>query len=241
MDVLVYRSLAKQMKDGGNITEVFDDLLNNIEQGAACDSYSYHLSGQGNFRKDLKQGFTKYKGKRKEKPELYEFLRNYVLKQYDCISVPLFEADDTAAIEASNLRKEGKIYTLITVDKDWQQVGGIWYNISYGSVKAISLNDGIKFFHRQLLIGDTVDNIPGLRSVGPKKADKALEGQTLLQEIETIEDMYKKVYKESSDEVLGHMGTMLWLKRSYDEPHWTPKRHKEYLNEVEKNNGSSQR
>ncbi|MBC6400333.1 MAG: hypothetical protein GDA51_06040 [Ekhidna sp.] len=88
MDVLVYRSLAKQIKEGGNVVEVFDNLLEKIQEYAACDTYSYHLSCTGNFRKDLKQGFTKYKGKRSEKLPLYAFLRDYVSKHYECISVP---------------------------------------------------------------------------------------------------------------------------------------------------------
>ena len=233
MDVLVYRALAKHMKDGGEIIEVFDNLLENIEQNAACETYSYHLSGTGNFRKNIKQGFTKYKGKRKDKPALYNFLRNYVADKYQCISVNLYEADDTAAIEATELRKAGKLYTLITVDKDWQQVGGLWHNISYGSVKAISIDQGLRFFNRQLLIGDTVDNIPGLRAVGPVKAEKALKGMTLIQEVETIEDMYNKVYKNDSEEVLNAMGNMLWLRRSYEEGDWTSAKYKEYLNGIQ--------
>lgn len=230
MDVLVYRSLAKQMKEGGDVIQVFDTLLEKIEQDAACEKYSYHLSGTGNFRKNLKQGFTKYKGKRSSKPPLYNFLRDYIAKQYDCITVPLFEADDTAAIEATNIDKTDDIYTFITVDKDWQQKGGLWYNISYGSLKYVSLEDGIRFFHRQLLIGDTVDNIPGLWKVGKVKAEKFLANKTLLEEINTIEELYKKDYKENDYyDVLSAMGTMLWLKRSYDEPNWTPDTHREYL------------
>ena len=232
MDVLLYRSLAIHEKNGGEVIEVFDDLLEKIESDAACEKYSYHLSGTGNFRKNLKQGFTKYKGKRKEKPKLYDFLRSYVLDKYNCISVNLFEADDTAAIEATELRKNGILYTLITVDKDWQQLGGLWYNISYGSLKYVNLEDGIRFFHRQLLIGDTVDNIPGLPKIGPVKAEKALKGLTLEEEIDKIEKMYKKHYKDDAEHAINTNGTMLWLKRSYDEPHWTVESHKEYLRGV---------
>lgn len=232
MDVLVYRALAKSEKDGTPVIEVFDKLLEDIETNAACDKYSYHLSGIGNFRKNIKQGFTKYKGKRSQKPEQYQFLRNYVLKQYNTITVNLLEADDTAAIEATDLRNKKELYTLITVDKDWQQVGGIWYNISYGSVKAISTEEGLKFFHKQLLTGDTVDNIPGLKGVGPKKADKALEGKDLNQQINKVVKMYKEVYKDDYLDVLNPMGQMLWLKRSYDEPEWTVDFHKDFLKKV---------
>ncbi|MBC6409022.1 MAG: hypothetical protein GDA42_00935 [Ekhidna sp.] len=102
--------------------------------------------------------------------------------------------DDTTAIEAEQYRREGKLYTLITVDKDWQQAGSIWFNISYGSVRAISLSDGIRFFHKQLLTGDTVDNIPGIPKVGTKKAEKALKGLTLLEEIDVINEMKTSIF-----------------------------------------------
>ena len=231
-DILIYRACHKSLKENLDVTATFDQLLEDLYDQMACTSYSLHISGGGNFRKKLKQNFTVYKGKRKEKPANYIFLRDYILKNHDVISVPLYEADDTAAIEATKYQKEGKLYTLATVDKDWIQIGGIIFNMQYRNLKAYSTIDGIRFFHKQLITGDSVDNIPGIYGMGEKKADRLLKGKTIKLEFAAIRRLYKEVHGDKGDEILTSMATLLYLVREYDAPMWNIDSWLEYLNET---------
>lgn len=232
-DILVYRACHKSLKENLSVTEVFDDLYEELLDQMACESYSLHISGGGNFRKDLKQGFTKYKGKRREKPANYKFLRDYILKNYETISVANYEADDTASIEGTSYLKEGKLFMVATIDKDWKMIGGLFYNTQYKTLSAIGKREAVEYFHMQLITGDSVDNIPGIFGMGPKKAEKVIKGKTLVKQFESIIRQYKKHYPEDWEERLNIMGKLLYLVKDYNDPMWTIDWWKEYLNGVE--------
>ena len=230
-DILVYRACHKALKEGLQVTEVFDQLYEDLQDQMACESYSLHISGGGNFRKDLKQGFTKYKGKRKEKPGNYKFLRDYILKNYDTITVANYEADDTASIEGTSYLRAEKLFMVATVDKDWKLIGGLFYNTQYKTLSAISNEEAMQYFHMQLITGDSVDNIPGVYGMGIKKAERLLKGKSLPEQFESIIRAYKKHYPENWEERLTTMGIMLYLVKDYDDPRWSINWWKEYLNE----------
>jgi 5'-3' exonuclease len=77
--------------------------------------------------------------------------------------------------------------------------------------------EAIKNFYRQILTGDKVDNIEGLRGIGPKKADK------ILGDYDTDIAMYEavlKAYDGNTERVLEN-GQLLWIRRKEDEV-WQP-------------------
>jgi 5'-3' exonuclease len=63
------------------------------------------------------------------------------------------------------------------------------------------------------LTGDRTDNIPGIKGIGDKKADKILDG------LEEEEDLYRavlEVYKYNRDYLL-EQGRLLWIRRKKEE------------------------
>ena len=232
-DILVYRACHKAIKEGLSVTDTFDDLYEDLTDQMACESYSLHISGGGNFRKDLKQGFTKYKGKRREKPANYLFLRDYILKNYECITAANYEADDTASVEGTKYLKEGKLFMVATIDKDWKLIGGLFYNTQYKTLTAIGKIEAIEYFHKQLITGDSVDNIPGIYGMGIKKAEKLFKDKNLIEQFEAIIRQYKKHYPDDWQDRLNIMGKLLYLVKDYKDPFWTIDWWKEYLNGVE--------
>lgn len=231
-DILVYRACHKALKDNLDVTATFDNLYEELQDQMACESYSLHISGGGNFRKDLKQGFTKYKGKRKEKPANYLFLRDYIMKNYDTITVANYEADDTASIEGTSYLKAEKLFMVATVDKDWKMIGGLFYNTQYKTLSAIGRHQAISHFHKQLIMGDSVDNIPGIYGLGVKKVEKILKGKDIYQEFEAIKKTYEKHHPEDWEDRLNVMGKLLYLVKDYNDPFWNITFWKEYLDGV---------
>jgi DNA polymerase-1 len=228
-DILIYRSCHKALKDKIDVKLAFDNLLQDLKEDIACDNYSLHISEGGNFRKLIDQKFTVYKGKRKEKPENYVQLKDYVIKNYDCIGAHNFEADDTASIEANELLKNGKLFILATVDKDWKQIGGLFYNTHYKSLSVSDKFECIKYFHLQLLTGDSVDNVPGIYGIGPVKAEKILKDKNVIEQFDTIIETYKEYYPEDYNDRLNTMGILLYLVKSYKDPQWSIDWWKKYL------------
>lgn len=231
-DILIYRACHRALKHNLVVTSVFDDLYDDLCEQMACTEYSLHISGTGNFRKNIKQGFTKYKGTRKTKPTNYTFIRDYVIKKYDTVTVPLYEADDTACIEGTKYLKDEQLFMVATVDKDWKMIGGLFYNMQYKSLSAISKIEAIEYFHKQLITGDSVDNIPGLFGLGIKKAEKILDGKDIKGQFEAIIKTYKKMHPEDYVERLNVMGILLFLVKDYDDEKWNIEYWNRYLDEV---------
>lgn len=146
-----------------------------------------------NFRKEIAKT-KEYKGQRKaEKPFHFHNLREYMLANYDVIVAQGVEADDLISIE---LTKAGDKLDVIccTRDKDLRMVPGMHYGWpcgaqpQYGPKRVTELGElfydeeknkltgnGFLFFCAQMIIGDKVDNIPGLPGSGDKKAWELLQ------------------------------------------------------------------
>lgn len=173
-----------------------------------------------------------YKGTRVEqKPFHFNNLTAYLFANYDyCLSNGL-EADDLLAIEQC-----GRNDTIIcTRDKDLRMVPGWHFGWECGAQPSfgpelvdargwLRLDDkgkvrgvGLKFFFYQMLVGDTVDNIPGCPGTGPKGAMKLLETCTTKAEHEAaIAASYQKAYPDNWKDMLIEQSKLLWMVRYLD-------------------------
>ncbi|MET3584530.1 DNA polymerase-1 [Pseudorhizobium tarimense] len=138
------------------------------------------------FRKDL---YTAYKANRSEPPEdlvpqfglIREATRAFNLP---CIETEGFEADDIIATYARQAEAIGADVTIISSDKDLMQL--VTPNVHmYDSMKdkQIGIPEVVekwgvgpeKMIDLQAMVGDSVDNVPGIPGIGPKTAAQLLE------------------------------------------------------------------
>lgn len=147
-------------------------LLEKFDMKRGDNSYKLFLDGGGNFREDMARIRT-YKGNRKgkDKPVYYQEIRDYLVNEWGAILVEGMEADDACAIELTKLGKNG---ILCGVDKDLLQVAGKHYNIMKGSLSVVTQKQAIYNLWHQAITGDSTDNIPGCKGIGPKKAEKII-------------------------------------------------------------------
>lgn len=135
------------------------------------------VKGQGNFRKDL---YPEYKKNRPDlDPEIRERL-NYVYQhavKQGAKPADNMEADDLVSIWAAEAREAGTKYVVCGIDKDLLQIEGHHYN--YGKDTFTYMNKEEAYFKLmcQCLTGDTTDNIPGIKGIGIKTAEKLLKGK----------------------------------------------------------------
>lgn len=138
------------------------------------------------FRKDLYEG---YKANRSAPPE--ELVPQFGLIRQatrafnlPCIETEGFEADDIIATYARAAEAIGADVTIISSDKDLMQL--VTPNVHmYDSMKdkQIGIPDVIekwgvppeKMIDLQALVGDSIDNVPGIPGIGPKTAAQLLE------------------------------------------------------------------
>ena len=179
-----------------------------------CKDYKAYITGKGNFRNEI--AVTEpYKGNRKDmkKPIHYDAIRKHLVEKLGAVLIEGMEADDAIAIEATNM---GSQAIIVSIDKDLDQVAGLHYNFVKQELYEITPEEGMLNFYKQILTGDRVDNIIGIKGVGPVKAAK------LLKDCKTEKEMFDvcvKAYNDDGQDGVARAtenGNLLWLLRDKD-------------------------
>ncbi|MGE0762543.1 MAG: DNA polymerase I [Bdellovibrionales bacterium] len=149
------------------------------------------------------QIYPEYKANRDEMPEDLIPQIPYVRKISETLGVPIlekpgFEADDLIGTLAKQGEAQGLEVVIVSGDKDFAQLIN-QKTIMYDTMKEIRYNPegvmakwGVKpeqFIDYLALVGDSSDNVPGVRGIGPKGAQK------LLNEYKTLDGVYENLDK----------------------------------------------
>jgi len=228
-----------------DVYELVDQRITQIIEAVGANSYEVYLTGPGNYREGLAT-IRPYKGNRTglEKPYHWETVSRRLKEHWGAITVAGIEADDWLALRGTEM---GSDFAICSRDKDLRQVpevvhyswpcgekqpavgpftvegiGAVWADFKlYGAKqqKAWKIHgNGTAFFYGQLLVGDSVDNIPGCPKVGPKKAMDLLSGlQTEEELLKACVYEYHKVYGEDWQTYLVENARLLHLLRSRDD------------------------
>ena len=171
-----------------------------------------YLSGSTNFRHGVAVT-APYKGNRKgDKPVHYALLREYLELSWNGVVSNDCEADDEIAIAATSY---GDDSIIVSLDKDFDQVQGWHYNFVKKDKYYITHDEGMFNFYCQFLTGDRIDNIIGVKGIGPVKARKLLEGKTEREMFATCAEKLGSVDRAIEN------GLLLHLQRTHGEV-WEP-------------------
>lgn len=138
--------------------------------------------------------FTEYKANRSETPEAIKIAVPYIHRILEAMHIPYlgvsgYEADDVIGTIACKAEKEGYTTFMVTPDKDFAQLvtdkikiykpglkGGDIEILGVEEVKAkYEIENPKQVIDFLAMMGDAVDNIPGLQGVGEKTAMKFLK------------------------------------------------------------------
>jgi hypothetical protein len=178
------------------------------------ESYQGYLTGKDNFRYDIAIT-APYKGNRTApKPKHLQLIRDYLVSAWDFQVSEGQEADDSIAIEHVARNYESVI---ASIDKDFMQLRGNHWNFVKKEMTFVTEEEALLNFYLQVLTGDRVDNIIGLKGIGPVKAKQRLAG------CESAAEMYSacvEAYGGSTERVIENC-RLLWLRREADQL-WQP-------------------
>ena len=215
-DILVYRIGFSSEDENESIalarcSEFLEDMLlfNNFNE------YQGYLTGKRNFRNEVAVT-APYKGNRKAaKPKHYDLLRDYMQKSWGFVMIEDQEADDAIGIAAYE-HQVGE-YCICSIDKDLDMLRGDHFNFVKNERYFITEEQGIKNFYKQILMGDRVDNIIGIKGIGTVKAER------LLKECKSEKEMYLTVLEayDGNEERVLENGRLLWIRRQSNQM-WTP-------------------
>lgn len=178
--------------------------------------YLGYLTGKNNFRMEIAKT-EPYKGNRKQdKPVHYDLIREYLISAWGCEVVEGQEADDAIGIKSYEI-EDKESFVIMSIDKDLDMLQGWHYNFVKDRKYYIDATEALINFYTQILTGDRVDNIPGLKGIGPAKAAKILKG------CRTESELFEAVLKAYDNDIdyLTEMGKLLWIRRKPNEI-WQP-------------------
>ncbi|ACO03074.1 MAG TPA: 5'-3' exonuclease [Persephonella sp.] len=158
--------------------------------------------------------YKEYKATRKETPDelkvqipkIKEIIKLWGIK---ILEIPGYEADDIIATIAKKAVDKGFEVIIVTPDKDMMQLIDEKVFILNPVTGEIFNREKVKekygiypeqFVDYLSMIGDTVDNIIGVRGVGPKTAEKLLNQYGNLKNILEHKDQLKPKLKEAFEE-----------------------------------------
>lgn len=158
--------------------------------------------------------FPEYKAQRDETPEGIKVAFPYIQKVAEAFKIPFlgvdgYEADDVIGTLAKQAEKKGYEVYMMTPDKDFGQLvsenifmyrpGRSGNPAEVWGIEEIKAKFDIDHVDQVVdylgMMGDAVDNIPGIPGVGPKTASK------LLKQYGSMEGMY-----ENAEEIKGKLG-----------------------------------
>ncbi len=166
--------------------------------------------------------FSDYKANRSDTPEAILHAIPYIHKILQAMHIPIlgvegYEADDVIATIACKAEKEGYQIFMVTPDKDFGQLvtenikiykpgikGGDIEILGVEEIKAkYEIEDPKQVIDFLAMMGDAVDNIPGLEGVGEKTAMKFLKEfgsiENLLANTEQLKGKLKEKVENSAE------------------------------------------
>ena len=175
-DSIYFRAaMASQKKK--DIRQVIDYKMREITQNTGALETYVAIKGKENFRKDLYPAYKKNRPDLDEKiKEALNYGHNYMVDKYDAQLAHGMEADDLVSIWAYECRSTDNDYVVVGIDKDLLQIPG--WHLNFIKMDAQYIDEDMANYKLMLqcLTGDTSDNIPGIRGIGPKKAERILHG-----------------------------------------------------------------
>ena len=174
---LLFESILAQIRQKFDATLLF-----------VLDSYPMHK----------KKINANYKAKRKKKDKAFmqrfNVMKQEVIQTYKTIKIEGYEADD---VIASIIYQNDCEYTIVSLDKDFMQLLNPKVCI-YDFKNEILIDETLcqkrhgitpsQFVEYQMLVGDTIDNVEGVKGIGKNGAKK------LLNRFGNIENIYQNLH-----------------------------------------------
>lgn len=189
--------------------------LHEVEEACFADETTIYVKGRGNYRYNV---YPDYKAKRKSSDlddKMKERLNaaHAALVALGAKHLDGYEADDLCCIEAYKCLETDVDFILGHIDKDLLQIPGKHYDFGKESFVTMEADEADHFFWAQCLEGDQVDNVPGVKGIGPKKAAEILADIKFGHRHKTIIEAYDHHYGKNGTVLFEQYGSALWLLR----------------------------
>jgi DNA polymerase-1 len=207
------RNLSSSKGEPTNAVYGFVNMLRKLlrDHEPAFIGMAFDVSGK-TFRKEK---YEDYKANRKPMPDDLRTQMPWIRKAIDAFRIPIlelegYEADDVLGTVSRKAEAEGFEVVLVSADKDLMQlVGPHTFMLHTGREKlydAALVEEDFGVPPEQVidvlaLMGDSVDNVPGVKGIGEKGAKTLIKEYGSLDELlERAGELTRKAYREGLQE-----------------------------------------
>ncbi len=202
-DSIIYRSCSEDLEQACANTDYY---ISKIEDKFGCLGIIV-LGGEGNFRHLIDPNY-KISRKDKPKPENYYEVKDYFIKRYEPVIVDGYEAEDYVG---SIHKIEENV--ICGIDKDLDTIPGWHFNYVKDTYYEVTNDQAAYNFYLQILVGDSTDNVKGIKGVGKVKATKLLEGLNVSEYKEAVVNKYLEVYGDQGLIEFDKTARLIFIKR----------------------------
>jgi 5'-3' exonuclease len=196
-----------------DIFQNFCRELSEVSENVFAQEARIVLRGNNNFRYEVDPYYKKNRSSNGIKVYA-DYIKDRALKLGMAIASDGCESDDIIRMWAEELRAEDKDFVVCTTDKDLKMIPGKHYHLKTKQIITVSEHEAWMSYHQQLLMGDSVDSIPGIWKMGPVKSSKALKDCDTLESFQDVViDQYIKAYGDQWREELELTGKLVHLWR----------------------------
>ena len=203
-DIVAFRcSASREATDLTAVEYLVNSSMEQILSQANATSYEAYLTGKNNFRKLI---YPEYKANRKDKerPQFLQDARQILIDRWSAQVCNGYEADDACGMAQDTVNNSTIICSF---DKDLDQIPGLHFNWIKSSMYEVSELEGIQSLYRSSLIGDSVDNIIGVRGIGVKTAGKIINH---LQDEEEMDSVCRSLYDDEDRYCMNMQCLYIW-------------------------------
>jgi len=179
-----------------NDPQIAVDALKSMIRATVVNTNATHitifLSPDETFRDKIAVSHP-YKGNRegRSRPAHYDLVRNILINDFGASICDNIEADDALGIMQTMCKSRNESSVICSIDKDLLMIPGDHYNLTSHKNSIVSKTAGQQQYAMQLLMGDSTDNIVGIKGIGPKTAEKLLKGLEPKDFLSLIKSKYK--------------------------------------------------
>ena len=189
-------------------SKTFDDVKYHIDNifisiFTALDTKYYLAFMDSDFKNNFRlRYYPDYKGNRKgkEKPKYMDEAKQYMFDYWKVLPVTGLEADDVCVI-CKNHYDTG---ILVSPDKDLYNLEGNTYNPTANQYITNTLVNERMFFAKQMIEGDSADNIKGIKGKGKKFAQEFVDSYEIEDYVNNrVLSHVLRLYQDTYGEYLG--------------------------------------
>lgn len=159
-----------------------DEAISNIITTSGASHYNIFVEKpfNNNFRKKIVKSYKKSRAN-KELPKFYNEIKEYLIGTWNAVGLGGYESDDVLISYYRRCKEEYPFTEVLiaSMDKDLRQypikIFDTYYN-RFGEIYDITEDEADYNFWLQMIMGDVVDSISGVKGKGVKKAEVVLNG-----------------------------------------------------------------